>query len=61
MNIGFLTNAIVEQSRRMGSDAFVRLEQVADWEEHWDSWPRMRRQGGKTVSQRCSLLRPWWQ
>ena len=31
MNIGFLTNAIVEQSRRMGSDAFVRLEQVADW------------------------------
>lgn len=33
MKIGFLTNAIVEQSKRMGSDAFVRLEQVAQWAE----------------------------
>lgn len=31
MKIGFLTNAIVEQSKHSGSDAFTRLDQVADW------------------------------
>ena len=31
MKIGFLTNALVEQARRSGSDAFSTLPQVADW------------------------------
>lgn len=31
MKIGFLTNALVEQARRSGSDAFSTLNQVADW------------------------------
>lgn len=31
MKIGFLTNALVEQARRSGSDAFSALPQVADW------------------------------
>lgn len=31
MKIGFLTNALVEQARRSGSDAFSTLDQVADW------------------------------
>lgn len=31
MKIGFLTNALVEQAKRSGSDAFSTLDQVADW------------------------------
>ena len=31
MKIGFLTNALVEQAKRSGSDAFDTLDQVADW------------------------------
>ncbi len=31
MKIGFLTNALVEQAKRSGSDAFGTLDQVADW------------------------------
>lgn len=31
MKIGFLTNALVEQAKRSGSDAFQTLDQVADW------------------------------
>lgn len=31
MRIGFLTNALVEQSKRSGSDAYTTLEQVAQW------------------------------
>ena len=31
MKIGFLTNTLVEQARRSGSDAFSTLPQVADW------------------------------
>ena len=31
MKIGFLTNALVEQARRSGSDEFSTLPQVADW------------------------------
>lgn len=31
MKLGFLTNALVEQAKRNGSNAFQCLEQVADW------------------------------
>ena len=31
MKIGFLTNALVEQAKRSGSDAFSTLDQVTDW------------------------------
>ena len=31
MKIGFLTNALVEQAKRSGGDAFSTLDQVADW------------------------------
>lgn len=31
MKIGFLTNALVEQAKRSGSEAFQTLDQVADW------------------------------
>lgn len=31
MKIGFLTNALVEQAKRSGSDAFSTLDQVEDW------------------------------
>lgn len=31
MKIGFLTNALVEQAKRSGSDAFGTLDQVANW------------------------------
>ena len=31
MKIGFLTNALVEQAKRSGSDTFSTLDQVADW------------------------------
>lgn len=31
MKIGFLTNALVEQAKRSGSEAFSTLDQVADW------------------------------
>ncbi len=31
MKIGFLTNALVEQARRSGSDRFQNLEEVAGW------------------------------
>lgn len=31
MKIGFLTNALVEQAKRSGSDAFGTLDQVASW------------------------------
>lgn len=31
MKLGFLTNALVEQSKRSGSDAYIRLDQVAGW------------------------------
>ena len=31
MKIGFLTNALVEQAKRSGSDAFGTLDQVAHW------------------------------
>ena len=55
------TGSITQAAAELGYTQSAVSRMIADLEEHWDSWRRMRRQGGKTVLRRCSLLRPWWQ